>query len=205
MANGPGLREQSRCRAHLGRGRTARTHKGGPAAFDWFARHRLAGLGVAFASKYLYFCDVGNTAQPALVLDRLVSDWLARNAGWRPRLDWNRHDYRAYVEAMIAWATEIGIAPHEVEQLIFQNEAARDPRSQWALPPATQEISTIGISAPAASDGEAVDIDVLEVLELTSEAFAALPHMRPEDRQDAEAHLRHLRRIAVVYLDSQHA
>jgi hypothetical protein len=29
---------------------------GGPAAFSWLADHRLRGLGVSFATKFLYFC-----------------------------------------------------------------------------------------------------------------------------------------------------
>jgi hypothetical protein len=46
--------------------------EGGPAAFTWMAHHRLRWLGVAFATKYLFFCAAVGKAQPALVLDRLV-------------------------------------------------------------------------------------------------------------------------------------
>ena len=55
--------------------------EGGPAAFVWLAKHRLRGLGVAFATKYLFFCAAAGDGPPALVLDRLVRGWLARNAG----------------------------------------------------------------------------------------------------------------------------
>ena len=36
---------------------------GGPAAFEQLTRNRLAGLGVAFATKYLCFCSVGYRSQ----------------------------------------------------------------------------------------------------------------------------------------------
>jgi hypothetical protein len=41
---------------------------GGAQAFAWLKKHRLRFLGVAFATKYLYFCS-GPEAPPALILD----------------------------------------------------------------------------------------------------------------------------------------
>ncbi|WP_414635464.1 hypothetical protein [Actinophytocola sp.] len=69
---------------------------GGPSAFGWLAEHRLAWLGVAFATKFLFYCSQP-PATPALVLDRLVQGWLREHAQWRVRLDWHVADYQAYV------------------------------------------------------------------------------------------------------------
>jgi hypothetical protein len=41
---------------------------------------RLRGLGPAFGTKYLYFCPQAAAGPRALILDRLVARWLARNA-----------------------------------------------------------------------------------------------------------------------------
>lgn len=49
---------------------------GGPEAFSWLAKNRLTWLGVAFATKYLYFCNGPSPSAPALVLDRPVQRWL---------------------------------------------------------------------------------------------------------------------------------
>ncbi len=45
---------------------------GGPAGFEELVSRRLAWLGVAFATKYLFFCGQGYDSAPAPVLDRLV-------------------------------------------------------------------------------------------------------------------------------------
>jgi hypothetical protein len=52
----------------------ARRH-GGPAAFERLATDRLAGLGVAFATKYLFFCSLGYDVPPAGVVRRRSSHW----------------------------------------------------------------------------------------------------------------------------------
>jgi len=57
--------------------------KGGPAAFKLLAQTRLSGLGVAFATKFLFFCSLDPGAPPALILDSQVRGWLVSNLGWR--------------------------------------------------------------------------------------------------------------------------
>lgn len=115
---------------------------GGPDAFEYLSRNRLHGLGVAFATKYLYFCSVGSTATPALVLDRLVRNWLAEHAGWRISLDWRVHAYREYVQTVSVWAKELGLQPAEVEYLVFSDQVSTDPLSQWGQPTSAGEIAS---------------------------------------------------------------
>lgn len=105
---------------------------GGPAAFEYLSRNRLRDLGVAFATKYLFFCSAGSATTPALVLDRLVRDWLADNAGWRINLNWRVSAYEEYVQTASAWASELGLQPAEVEYLMFNDRVSADPMSQWA-------------------------------------------------------------------------
>ena len=171
---------------------------GGPAAFAWLAQHRLRGLGVAFATKYLFFCTPPTGAAPALVLDRLVRDWLTRNAGWSLRLDWNVADYASYVGAVVTWATELDLDAADVELLMFTDMASLDPTSQWS------ESESFGSpTAPAAAGlGGVMTAEaagVLDALNDAADAFAALPGATPAaDADDFEHGLRLLRRIVLA-------
>jgi len=107
---------------------------GGHAAFDWFAKHHLPGLGVAFATKHLFFCAAAEGGLPARVLDRLVRGWLARNAGWFLRLDWRVTDSRDYVETVTTSASELDRDPAELEHLMFTAGASLESTSQWSEP-----------------------------------------------------------------------
>jgi hypothetical protein len=110
--------------------------QGGPDAFEWLARrpNRLHYLGVAFATKYLFFCAANGHGQPALVLDRLVRDWMAQTLAWPLNLEWDVDDYRAYVDRMSAWAGELDIEPGDLEMLVFQLAANGNPQSLWSAP-----------------------------------------------------------------------
>lgn len=56
----------------------------------------------------------------ALILDKLVADWLLENAGLDFRSQpWSERRYGAYLRQMHAWAAELGCAPDELEQCIF--------------------------------------------------------------------------------------
>ena len=169
---------------------------GGPAAFAWLAQHRLRWLGVAFATKYLFFCTPPTGAAPALVLDRLVRDWLTRNAGWSLRLDWNVADYASYVGAVVTWATELDLDAGDVELLMFTDMASLDPTSQWS------ELESSKPAAPAAGLGGVMTAEaagVLDALNDAAEAFAALPGATPAtDADDFERGLRLLRRIVLA-------
>ena len=94
--------------------------------------YRIPGLGPAFGTKYIAFCQPGGHRPAALIHDELVSTWLATNA--RPDLSstaWSVAIYEAYLDQVHRWADELEIDPEVVEYLIFQSMA--DERgSQWA-------------------------------------------------------------------------
>ncbi len=156
--------------------------QGGVAAFRHLASDRLDGLGVAFGTKYLFFCAEAGVS-PAPILDRLVRGWLGAETGWWPRMDWNVMAYERYVGTLEAWGTELELAVADVELLIFQLAVAKDPTSQWA-------------AAPQASDG---GLAVLEALDQAQEAFAALPgESDPDDDADFQSAMRAARRAVLA-------
>jgi hypothetical protein len=92
---------------------------------------RLARLGPAFGTKFLYFCSPPGD-RPALILDRLIARWLRGNAGLVVnQIRWHVPTYRRYLASMYAWAGELAIAADELEMCIF-SEQARLAGSQWA-------------------------------------------------------------------------
>ncbi|MFF5076245.1 hypothetical protein ACFY36_04290 [Actinoplanes sp. NPDC000266] len=62
-------------------------------------------LGVAFATKYLYFCNAPGSA-PALILDSLVQRWLRQHTDCHLRLDWHAGDYTRYLHMVSTWAAD---------------------------------------------------------------------------------------------------
>jgi hypothetical protein len=171
--------------------------QGGPAAFAWLAErpHRLRWLGVAFATKYLFFCAAGGHAQPALVLDRLVRDWMSRNLAWDLRLEWVVEDYHEYVNTMSAWAMELDLKPGDLEMLVFQLAANADPRSLWSAPELFA--STHAEASTPIRNGLSDDaVALLEMLEDAATAFASLPDPSdPDDITDFDRGVRDLKRI----------
>ena len=93
---------------------------------------RLLGLGPAFGTKYLYFCQPPDQEVTALIHDALVSTWLLREAGLTlSSAVWSVSTYRHYLELMHKWAAELACRPDELEYGIFAAMAA-DRGSQWA-------------------------------------------------------------------------
>ncbi len=171
-------------------------NRGGPAAFDFLAQHRLHGLGVAFATKYLFFCtSAAGDGPPALILDRLVRGWLARNTGWSLRLDWHIADYRDYVENVAVWASELNCAPSDLEYLMFGSAVSSDPTSQWFEMPS----AAIEPRATSPSSLSTEEMAVLEALHDAADAFSALPLSAPSaDAEDFDRGIRQLRRIVLA-------
>lgn len=180
--------------------RTARD-EGGPEAFAWLAQreHRLRYLGVAFATKYLFFCAAGGDGQPALVLDRLVRDWMSRTLDWPLSLEWDTDDYYEYVASMSAWAAELDVEPGQLEMLIFQLAANGDPQSLWSA------LELFASTAPESSakipDGLSEDaLAALQQLNDATEMFASLSGAAtdPDDIADFERGVRDLKRIVLT-------
>lgn len=92
---------------------------------------RLKGLGPAFGTKYLYFCQPEGQSPTALIHDRLVSEWLLGHAGLALSSEqWSVRTYGAYLDQMEAWADDLGCSPDDVELCIFQAMAVT-LRNQW--------------------------------------------------------------------------
>jgi hypothetical protein len=65
---------------------------------------RLAGLGPSFGTKFLYFCS-STGSRPALILDRLVAQWLRDHTGLLlNEVRWSGATYARYLGNMYAWA-----------------------------------------------------------------------------------------------------
>lgn len=108
---------------------------GAIAAYARFARRddsRLRGLGPAFGTKYLYFCQPTGPGVRALILDDLVAAWLLRETKLDvPSAVWSEATYRRYLDRMHAWAAELGCEPDELEFCMFQ-VMATERGGQWA-------------------------------------------------------------------------
>ncbi len=92
---------------------------------------RLARLGPAFGTKFLYFCSPAGS-QPALILDRLVAAWLRANTDvWLSEARWSVSTYKRYLQTMFGWADELNAAADKIENCIFAEQAGI-ARSQWA-------------------------------------------------------------------------
>jgi hypothetical protein len=101
-------------------------------AFTATADPGLKHLGMAFGTKYLYFCSLaaGDDKAIAPILDSVVAQWLAVHTPLEPKLNgWGLAEYRRYVSLMHGWADELGggvdqipLRADDVEQLIFDSE-----------------------------------------------------------------------------------
>jgi hypothetical protein len=91
----------------------------------------LRWLGPAFGTKFIYFCPQG-PGGPALILDRLVSRWLNREANERLNpATWSSATYRRYLQQVWEWAPTLGCRPDEVELCIFRT-MAQEIGGQWS-------------------------------------------------------------------------
>ena len=89
-------------------------------------------LGPAFGTKYLYFCPQGRGGLPALILDRLVSDWLTRAVGVKlSPVGWSVGTYSSYLSLLAGWAGELHIPLDAIEERAFTEQATLRG-SQWA-------------------------------------------------------------------------
>lgn len=93
--------------------------------------HRVPGLGPSFATKFLYF--VSSDGRRALIFDELVARWLAREQGLAlSPTRWSPTTYERYMTLMHAWSSRLDIANHQLEEILFTEEAMRRGLSAWA-------------------------------------------------------------------------
>lgn len=87
---------------------------------------RLKWFGPAFGTKFLYFCSVNEPQARALVLDRLVGDWLARSTDLKINpTRWSTAAYKGFLDQMRNWSHALDLAPDQLEALIFEDERRR--------------------------------------------------------------------------------
>jgi hypothetical protein len=115
---------------------------GGPAAaYARLGDHGIAalpGLGPAFGTKFLYFCSPPGD-RTALILDRLVAEWLRGNAGLRlNEVRWSAQAYQHYLTTMSDWASEAAIPPDDLEACIFRPRPAPQAASGQRARPARE-------------------------------------------------------------------
>jgi hypothetical protein len=108
--------------------------EGAIAAYRSLGReNRIRGLGPAFGTKFIAFCQPETVLPAALIHDELVTAWLEANGRGDLRAStWAPRKYEAYLDQMAAWAKELRVTPETVEYLIFQDEADQRPGNQWA-------------------------------------------------------------------------
>ena len=89
-------------------------------------------IGPAFATKFLYFADQGRQISRALILDRLVADWLRGNTALHLNpTAWTVSGYERYLNHMNEWAGELDIQPDAIELAMCQ-EISERKRNQWS-------------------------------------------------------------------------
>ena len=83
---------------------------------------KIAGLGPAFFTKWLYFVTArGNetSSAAALILDILVLRWMKANTDLTLRAGYTV-DYARYIEVLAQWGEPYGKTPVQVEESIFR-------------------------------------------------------------------------------------
>lgn len=83
---------------------------------------KLAGLGPAFFTKWLYFVTTsagGNTDRTAPILDRLVVRWLSSEASMAIKPA-RTPEYERYIDTLSNWGSPFRLAPADVEERIFR-------------------------------------------------------------------------------------
>jgi hypothetical protein len=83
---------------------------------------RVFGLGPAFGTKYLYFCQPEGQRPRALIHDAVLAGWLREHAGLALGSEkWSLPRYRGYLSQMHSWAERLDCEPDDVELCIFQS------------------------------------------------------------------------------------
>lgn len=105
---------------------------GGTAAFQHIVDRRQSNRkffdqwGPAFATKFISFATKASDQMPTTpIMDSIVAGWFRNHCKevGPLRLTWySASSYRRYTECIAEWAETLGIAPEQVEQLIFAKD-----------------------------------------------------------------------------------
>jgi hypothetical protein len=123
--------EDSEAPAKLAHARELTGTEGPIASYRFLATEgRIAGLGPAFGTKYLYFTDEERAG--SLILDRIMADSFLELSGIRiDPVKWNVKDYGGYLAMMALWGEALGVEAEVLERLVFV-AASTDLGNQWA-------------------------------------------------------------------------
>jgi hypothetical protein len=90
-------------------------------------------LGPAFGTKFLYFCSP--PGRGALILDRMVANWLRTQTGLSlNQVRWSSQTYARYLGTMAGWADQLSVTADELETCIFSDQARPPPASGLTRP-----------------------------------------------------------------------
>jgi hypothetical protein len=122
----PGARLHTTAKALSERGAVA-----GYAELADYQASRLRFLGPAFGTKFLAFCS-RDAEHNALILDRLVANWLQRNTTLDlDPVPWNLSTYARFVDQLQEWSAALDISPDDLECRIFSAESDATG-NQWS-------------------------------------------------------------------------
>ena len=122
----PGARLHTAVQVLLERGAVA-----GYAQLADYQASRLRFLGPAFGTKFLAFCS-RDADHPALILDRLVANWLQRNTSLDlDPVPWNAFTYARFVDQLQEWSVVLDTPPDDLECCIFSAESDATG-NQWS-------------------------------------------------------------------------
>ena len=97
--------------------------RGPLAGFDVLAAAPLKYLGVAFSTKYLYYCSRAvshlHDGRTAPILDSVMSRWMSSHAGVTFALTHDRDGYRRYVTLLEQWGAVLDLRADVVEERIY--------------------------------------------------------------------------------------
>ena len=78
--------------------------------------HHIPWTGMAFGSKFLYFAD---PHRRALILDRIIREWLAKHAGLHLRGRRDEREYAVWLLLAEQWASAVRLSPEMLEMITF--------------------------------------------------------------------------------------
>lgn len=88
--------------------------------------HEIPKLGMAFATKFLYFADPYGRS---LILDSVIRSWLGVHAGVRLAGRRDEREYAAWLLLAEGWAADLRVAAQDIELMLFND--ALPARSSW--------------------------------------------------------------------------
>ena len=117
---------------HLRQAATTVRGAGAIAGYRYLANEgRIAGLGPAFGTKFLYFIPQAVSGPHALIHDAVVTAAICSHGG--PHLSpraWSTLTYETFLGQLGSWSAVVGVEPTDLEMILFSSSV--NPNSQRA-------------------------------------------------------------------------